>query len=132
MAIDLDSGQSGRVTYSIGSGNEGGYFVLNPANGHLSLAKSLKREQLAYFSLNITASDQGTPTNLATQILQITVEEFTSHPPQFVERRFEARVQENSLIGTEVLKVTAFGRDQGKFTFPLHQSKIRIPILQIQ
>ncbi|CAG7831120.1 unnamed protein product [Allacma fusca] len=112
IAMDLDSGENGRITYSIISGNEAGYFLLNRDSGQLSLLKSLDREEFDYFSLNVTASDQGSPRNVATQLLQVTLENVNNNPPQFVYRKYEARVQENSLIGTEVIKVTAFDRHQ--------------------
>jgi protocadherin-16/23 len=115
MAADEDSGENGRVTYRITNGNEDDYFFLNESNGHLSLVNSLaKGIELTHFVLNISATDHGIPPKSIYQLLQVMVQELYTSRPQFLEQKYEARIQENSLIGTEVLRITAFRRNQSK------------------
>lgn len=114
IAVDKDSNENGRVRYSIINGNEAGYFLLNETSGHLSLVKSLKNADVTGFTLNISASDHGSPPKKSTQILQVILQDTFKSPPQFAERKYEAKIQENSLIGTEVIRITAFRRNQSK------------------
>ena len=125
IATDADSAENGRVTYEISSGNELGYFTLNGNTGELSLAKPLltlgrgggldqhpqQHEERTRFRLNITASDHGSPARLASQLLQISLDDTGKNsPPRFTRSKYEARIAENSLLGTQVVKVMAQDR----------------------
>jgi hypothetical protein len=112
IAKDIDAEENGRLSYRIMSGNDEGIFNLNPENGRLSLAKPLKREVKRY-SLNISATDHGSTPNVASQILSVSVKADQNHAPRFSSPQYEAKVPENSPLGTDVLKVVAFRGDLG-------------------
>ncbi|XP_076362796.1 protein dachsous-like isoform X2 [Tachypleus tridentatus] len=113
VATDADSGDNGRVTYIITSGNENGNFVLDYDTGLLSIAKSLDREQHYFYELNITANDHGKPVKSMSQILNICVEDVNDNPPQFYQHVYEAVVSEESPVGTVVIQVEASDKDLG-------------------
>jgi protocadherin-16/23 len=56
VAYDSDSGDNGRITYSLSGGE--GLFKLDPNSGKL-FAESLDREKKSEYELEITATDNG-------------------------------------------------------------------------
>lgn len=108
VAVDSDSGDNGRVTYVIASGNEGNHFSLGYDNGIITLAKPLKfSENTKSFTLNISAIDHGTPTRRAHMMLKLTAQGSTENPPRFLNSVYYATVPEDATIGTFVVRVSA-------------------------
>jgi hypothetical protein len=56
FAFDIDSEEDGQVTYSILSGNEDGYFLLDSVNGELTL-KNVSSTIQSDFTLTVRATD---------------------------------------------------------------------------
>lgn len=106
VAVDIDSGDNGRVTYVISSGNDAGLFSLGYDTGILTLAKPLLYNQKT-FVLNITANDHGTPTRKASMELKLVVQGNVNGPPKFLESEYTASIPEDAFIGSVVTKVTA-------------------------
>lgn len=104
IAVDLDSGDNGRVTYTISGGNNAGLFSLGYDTGTLTLVKPLPTSQKS-FVLNITANDHGTPTRLANMELKLSVQGNWNSPPKFLDSQYTASVQEDASVGTEVTRV---------------------------
>lgn len=124
IAVDLDSGENGRVTYVIVSGNQEGKFALSYDTGVLTVARSLvpvdalgnRRSGGANvggasggrYSLNVTASDHGSPTHrYATKVLHIILHGTRENPPRFLHSLYHANVSEDAAIGSYVTKVLA-------------------------
>ncbi|GIY81483.1 protein dachsous [Caerostris extrusa] len=80
-------------------------------NGLLSVAKSMDREEVSHYELNITASDHGRPPRASHQILHVYVEDVNDNPPRFKQRLYQANVSEAAPKGTFVLKVDALDID---------------------
>ncbi|KAJ8953096.1 hypothetical protein NQ318_013438 [Aromia moschata] len=119
VAVDIDSGDNGRVTYIISSGNDGGVFSLGYDTGVLTLAKPLHYNQKS-FNLNITANDHGTPTNRASMELKLLVQGIINGPPKFLDTEYTATVSEDVFVGSIVTKVTAksgLNEDDENLTF---------------
>lgn len=130
VAIDQDSNENGRVSYSIINGNDEEYFSIDSDTGHLRLARSLsdasKMARYQYgnsglanekYSLVISAKDNGSPmSNEARTNLQIIIQRSKTNPPRFSESVYHANVSENMPIGTYVAQVAAksFHSDNGK------------------
>lgn len=117
QATDRDSGENGRVTYFIVSGNSDGYFSLNSSTGELTTLKSLDLEsaQAPYpnFTLVVVAKDHGDPqlSSNATYVLMISsVNEFT---PQFTSPGLSLPIQEDTAVGTMLCHLTATDMDFG-------------------
>lgn len=111
IAVDRDSGSNGAVTYELIGGNEGGYFELNPTNGHIVLVKPLPADVVG-FNLSVRASDGGMPPRNATQKITLIIDDLRSYPPQFPQRSYMASVMENSEKGTPVIIVSATVRGE--------------------
>lgn len=119
VAIDKDSGDNGRVTYVITSGNEGSYFALGYETGFLTLAKSLSPADSARtFVLNVTASDHGNPTRQASTELRLSIQGSVDNPPKFLNTAYQAHVAEDAPVGSTVIKVLAKSGllEQGEIT----------------
>lgn len=120
VAIDKDSGDNGRVTYVITSGNEGSYFALGYETGFLTLAKSLTPADSARtFVLNVTASDHGNPTRQASTELRVSVQGSVDNPPKFLNTAYQASITEDTTVGSSVTKVLAKSGllEQGKIIY---------------
>ncbi|KAI7801010.1 putative protocadherin-16 [Triplophysa rosa] len=113
MAVDVDQGENGRVSYRIQSGNTGGKFSLNPDTGALSVLRPIDREEQDLFNLTIVAEDHGSQQLSSTQLLSIQVIDVNDEAPYFEESEYEAFVAENQPAGTTVLVVSASDMDRG-------------------
>ncbi|MES2997305.1 MAG: cadherin domain-containing protein [Verrucomicrobiota bacterium] len=71
QAADPDAGQS--LTWSLASGNSGGWFAINPATGALTLAGPLDFETQGLYHLQIIATDNGSPARSTSEVLTILV-----------------------------------------------------------
>ncbi|PZC80059.1 hypothetical protein B5X24_HaOG215400 [Helicoverpa armigera] len=84
IAADNDTGDNGRVTYSLsemGSAAEGA-FAIDPDTGAVRVAAPLDRETRAQYHLLVTATDGGRPALLTTAHLFVTVEDVNDSPPR--------------------------------------------------
>lgn len=127
IAIDKDSNNNSRISYSIISGNEEGQFGINSMTGTIKLMKpflgNASNEVILSGSrrkhnLVISATDNGSPIPLSTQInAQIIVQGLTTNPPRFSESIYYANISENVPFGTFVARVYAksYHSDSGKF-----------------
>lgn len=113
IAIDRDSRDNGRVSYSVVSGNEDGAFSLDPNSGILAVTRPLDRESQNHYELNVTATDHGKPAKSSWQTIHIQVEDINDNPPHFLHSLYEASVAENAPVGTFVVKVSATDKDVG-------------------
>lgn len=112
VAVDRDSGDNGRVSYVITSGNEEARFTVGYESGIVSLAKPIARPT----DLEITANDHGSPPRRAVLRLSlIPVTARASGPPRLLLSNPVASIAENLQIGAPVLNVAGPAvADQGK------------------
>lgn len=108
VAVDSDSGNNGRISYVISSGNEDDCFSLGYDTGVMTLMKPLMfSDSTKTFTFNISANDHGTPTRKAHFTLKLVIEGSDDNPPRFTAPKYLATVSEDASIGTYVLKVFA-------------------------
>ena len=122
VAIDSDTGNNGKVSYSLESGNELAYFRLNTNTGFLELAKplppivqnsngntastnALDRNK---FELLVKAQDHGVLDKKSSVLkLEILVRGTKSNPPRFMQTTYFANITENISAGSFVVQVSA-------------------------
>lgn len=107
IAVDKDSGESGRVTYSISGGNEDGRFSLGFETGFLTLARPFAGSENESYVVNVTASDNGSPSLKETFSLRITVRGSSEIPPKFVKSLYAVDLPENVPPETVIATVEA-------------------------
>ena len=112
IAIDLDDGENGAITYSLVGGDDQNKFSIDAHSGHLS-ASPLDHELHADHRLKIRAEDQGSPKKEAICEVTVRVLDRNDNDPVFTEATYEARVKENVPEGTPVKTVVAADADSG-------------------
>lgn len=108
LATDRDSGENGRITYSIDGGNVGNVFTIDSQLGFLRLGKQLDLHASSdEYLLQVKATDNGKP-RLSSQIpVHIMVNMADNSPPRFVRQDTTAEIYENSPEGTFVTDIEA-------------------------
>lgn len=113
---DRDEGKNAQVSLEIVGGNEGGEFRVNADTGMLYTAVPLDAESKAFYTLTVSAIDQGN-TGMRKQSsakVKINVQDTNDNDPIFEHSNMTIWVDENEPAGTTVTKVTARDRDSGE------------------
>lgn len=110
-ARDLDSGENGRISYSLISSD--GYFKIDPVTGQISTEKELDSERNQKHTLTVMARDHGSPVKSSTTTLAIAVTDVNDNAPMFQRPKYEQNVKEDVAIGTAILRVRAVDADVG-------------------
>ncbi|XP_028982383.1 cadherin-related tumor suppressor [Diachasma alloeum] len=101
-----------KVSYAIVYGDPRGNFKIDEHSGVISTAGCLDREEVAYYSLRVTAK-----TGLARGMtsVNVTVLDVNDNPPKFRkgEKGDEVLLKENAAVGQEVCLARARDRDVG-------------------
>ena len=74
VARDADSGDNAQMTYQIVGGNEGNYFAIVAAHGHVVVSATLEKIRLKTIPLTIEVRDHGRPSLAATSQLIVIVD----------------------------------------------------------
>ncbi|XP_060070203.1 cadherin-related tumor suppressor-like [Ylistrum balloti] len=114
-ASDSDSGINGEVRYVISGGDLYNQFTINVVTGEVRTVRPLDREEVALYSLEVTATDQAIPNsirNTATTKITVIVEDVNDSYPKFVSPS-EIWIKENARVGDVVAMVTAEDKDEG-------------------
>ncbi|KAH9514839.1 Protocadherin-11 Y-linked [Bulinus truncatus] len=109
-AHDFDSGENGRVTYSI----EDTYtdtFSMDQNSGDLRLLQPLDRESIPRYEFHVIARDNGTNRLSSSAIIEIIVDDEDDSPPKFPNPVYFGYVLENQPVGTNAGNVTAIDLD---------------------
>jgi protocadherin Fat 1/2/3 len=122
-ANDEDSGDNGRVTYSIVSGDRHGQFSVGQ-DGQIAVASPLDREMVSSYVLEVAAVDHGKPESLsATVLVSIDVSDANDNPPIFPEGNYTCYVQEDKPLGYVLQRFTVTDADDSPngspFTFDI-------------
>lgn len=112
LAVDADSGDNGRISYYISSGNDHAYFSMEYDIGKLTLSKKyssdIARVRPGQYRLNLTASDHGIPFPRQSHMtLTLNLQESTNVPPRFTDSVYRANISEDIRPGSFVTRVTA-------------------------
>ncbi|XP_031558160.1 protocadherin Fat 4-like [Actinia tenebrosa] len=112
-AIDQDSGDNGRLTYTI-LGLDKEVFAVNPSSGVLTLRQKLDREAVEYYVLNITATDNGHFNKYSASVsVYVNVLDVNDNPPEFDQAFYHGEVKEDAPLLTHVTFVVARDEDSG-------------------
>ncbi|KAM6182284.1 cadherin-23-like [Erethizon dorsatum] len=95
VAIDLDEGLNGLVTYRMQVGRPRMDFLINSSSGVVLTTTELDRERIAEYQLRVVASDAGTPTKSSTSTLTIRVLDVNDETPTFFPAVYNVSVSED-------------------------------------
>ncbi|KAK9298595.1 hypothetical protein QLX08_008094 [Tetragonisca angustula] len=129
-AVDVDLGGNGRVLYSITDGNTEDRFGIFP-DGQLYVKNVLDREELDYYALEVTATDQGSPSRSSVVPVVVHVIDENDNAPEFTNSSFVLHLRENEPPDTFVGKLLATDRDVGRnadlvFSLPTSQQDFTV------
>lgn len=115
-ATDRDTGDNGRIQYTIVSGNIGNVFAIDSTMGTITLAKELKTSASNQFVLQVKATDCGSPPLYAQIPVEIVVVKVDNAPPKFARPETAVEIYENQPIGTFVMHIDARSTSSVQFT----------------
>ncbi|XP_076546955.1 cadherin 89D isoform X2 [Osmia lignaria lignaria] len=119
QATDCDRDINVAVRYDIISGNERGFFHLDPKNGTLYLKRAIDLDAEMIlpsntFTLQIHASQVDNPLKTAVARVEVEVLDLNDNLPDFEVDLYNISIVENLPNGFSVLQVIAHDRDQGE------------------
>ena len=117
VATDADSGDNGRVEFSIVSGNFFNLLAIDTIGGGLGVIRvaanaDINREIIDLFNLTIRANDLGSPQMEDFAQVVIVVDDINDNPPVFLPDMYRATVREDAGPFTDVQSVFAIDLDQ--------------------
>uniref|UniRef100_A0AAX7SGL1 Protocadherin-16 n=1 Tax=Astatotilapia calliptera TaxID=8154 RepID=A0AAX7SGL1_ASTCA len=123
-ATDPDSGPGGELEYRIAAGDPDGDFQLHASTGALSTSRGLDRETHAKYTLEVVATDRGSPALSATVTVEVNVLDVNDNNPVFSKSSYSVEISEDAIEGAQVLEVSATDTDEdlnGKVLYFLSQ-----------
>ncbi|KAJ8301925.1 hypothetical protein KUTeg_020912 [Tegillarca granosa] len=112
-ATDSDEGDNSRLNYEISKGNAHHRFKIEKSLGLIQTAKTLDREDVSIYKLEITISDHGTTPRSTTTTVTVSLLDVNDNAPIFTKNNFAFTVDENVRRGTPVGTLTANDHDTG-------------------
>ncbi|KAF7228987.1 transcript variant X3 [Nothobranchius furzeri] len=111
QAIDSDSGENARLDYRLTDTMPGFPFTINNSTGWITVSEELDRETKEFYTFGVEARDHGIPVMSSSASVSITVLDVNDNVPTFTEKTYSLKINEDALVGTSVLSVTAIDRD---------------------
>ncbi|ETN83304.1 cadherin domain protein, partial [Necator americanus] len=105
LAHDADSGENGMVKYSIISGNELGFFSLDPVLGVVRLAKRLPIDHTESI-LTVRATDGGKYPLSDTANVRIQTSSYDGHGFRFTRELYQRTARDTTALGSVLLVVS--------------------------
>ncbi|KAM6148484.1 uncharacterized protein O8D03_018953 [Erethizon dorsatum] len=116
-AKDLDVGTNSIKTYIISPNSHFHTKMrINPDNQiypELVLDKALDYEEQPQLSFILTALDGGSPPRSGTALVRVVVVDVNDNSPEFEQPFYEAKIPENSILGSLLVTVSAWDLDSG-------------------
>uniref|UniRef100_A0A3P8W458 Cadherin EGF LAG seven-pass G-type receptor 1 n=1 Tax=Cynoglossus semilaevis TaxID=244447 RepID=A0A3P8W458_CYNSE len=111
QAIDGDSGENARLEYRLTDTTPGFPFTINNSTGWVTVSEELDRETTEFYTFGVEARDHGVPVMSSSASVSITVLDVNDNVPTFTEKVYSLKVNEDAVVGTSVLTMTAVDRD---------------------
>lgn len=119
-ALDADKDQLTTQGYTIREGNVGQAFRLETKrstnkvlNLDLVVNGPLDREKRSLYTLLLEAYDGGSPKQMGSMTLEVTITDINDHAPVFNQSRYHAIISESLQQGSSILQVFAADEDEG-------------------
>ncbi|XP_060087564.1 cadherin EGF LAG seven-pass G-type receptor 2 isoform X2 [Heteronotia binoei] len=111
QAIDADSGENARLEYALVDTSPDFPFTINNNTGWIVVASELDREAMDFYNFGVEARDHGIPPMTSSASVSITVLDVNDNNPEFTQKEYAVRLNEDAAVGTSVLTVSAIDRD---------------------
>uniref|UniRef100_A0A3B5MKX5 Cadherin domain-containing protein n=1 Tax=Xiphophorus couchianus TaxID=32473 RepID=A0A3B5MKX5_9TELE len=128
QAIDGDSGENARLEYRLTDTTPGFPFTINNSTGWITVGEELDRETTDFYTFGVVARDHGRPAMSSSAIVSIMVLDVNDNVPAFTEKTYSLKINEDAVVGTSVLTVTAVDRDiNSVVTYQIFSGNTRNP-----
>ncbi|XP_027133989.1 protocadherin gamma-C5 isoform X2 [Larimichthys crocea] len=140
IAQDLDVGVNSVRSYTLSKDDFFSLKIKDVSGGRkipeLVLSKSLDREKKPTHQLQLTAIDGGNPVKSGTSQITINVLDNNDNFPVFEKNIYKVSINENSVQGASILKLTAKDVDEGpngevEYSFGTHTPDIVLSVFDI-
>ncbi|XP_073475805.1 cadherin EGF LAG seven-pass G-type receptor 1 isoform X2 [Aquarana catesbeiana] len=111
QANDADSGENARIQYSLTDLPPNFPFIINNNTGWITVASELDRETVEFYTFGVEARDNGEPVMTSSASVTITLLDVNDNNPTFTEKVYQLRLNEDAVVGSSVLTMTAVDRD---------------------
>ena len=113
-AIDGDFGDNGRIRYTLDNSIDNEFFKLDENYGGLYVDSKLDRETHDFFTLYVTATDNGIPQRMDRALIKVKILDCNDNKPQFTRNNYSSTIYEDSKVGTYIMRVEALDKDIGE------------------
>uniref|UniRef100_A0A8C6ZS41 Cadherin related 23 n=1 Tax=Nothoprocta perdicaria TaxID=30464 RepID=A0A8C6ZS41_NOTPE len=113
VAIDLDEGLNGQVTYRMQVGMPRMDFIINGSSGLISSTAVLDRERISEYYLRVVASDAGVPAKSSTSTLTVRVLDVNDENPTFFPAVYNVSLPEDVARDFKVVRLNCTDADVG-------------------
>ncbi|XP_030001915.1 protocadherin gamma-C5-like [Sphaeramia orbicularis] len=127
-ARDLDSGDNGKVILHIPRKSP---FSLKPSFSHnyvLVTSGRLDREHVSDYTIEIVATDSGSPPLTSKKSIPVSITDVNDNPPVFTQPFYNVYLKENGVAGSILYSVSASDLDLGenaKISYSILDSKVQ-------
>ncbi|KAM3859079.1 cadherin EGF LAG seven-pass G-type receptor 1 [Diretmus argenteus] len=111
QAIDADSAENAHLEYRLTDTAPGFPFTVNNSTGWITVSAELDRETTEFYTFGVEARDHGIPVMSSSASVSITVLDVNDNVPTFTEKVYSLKINEDAVVGTSVLTMTAVDRD---------------------
>ena len=113
-ATDRDAGINGMIRYAIREGNEQEMFEIDEKTGNILISKKLDYENENEYELKVEAYDLAYNSKKSVAVLTVAVTDVNDNIPFFERPQYDAYLQENLPVGTEIIQMEAVDLDSSK------------------
>ena len=117
-ATDADLGANGEVSYSLTSDTSSLPFSIDPSTGAVTTIATLDREEVDFYTITVTATDNGTLSRLMSSfVVNVTVTDINDNAPVFQNEPYGESIPEDASTdgggSIDLLRVFAIDSDIG-------------------
>uniref|UniRef100_A0AAQ4RB10 Cadherin EGF LAG seven-pass G-type receptor 2 n=1 Tax=Gasterosteus aculeatus aculeatus TaxID=481459 RepID=A0AAQ4RB10_GASAC len=111
QAVDADSGNNSRLEYRLTETTPNFPFTINNSTGWLVVASELDRESVDFYNFGVEARDHGYPVMSSSASISMTILDVNDNNPEFTQKGYYMRLNEDAVVGTSVVTVSAVDQD---------------------
>lgn len=111
QAVDADSGDNSRLEYRLTETTPNFPFTINNSTGWIVVAAELDRESVDFYNFGVEARDHGYPVMSSSASISMTILDVNDNNPEFTQKAYYMRLNEDAAVGTSVVTVSAVDQD---------------------
>ena len=110
-ADDVDTGEGGRISYSLVETPESQFFTIDNITGWIATVNEIDYELFNRLILQVVASDNGSPQLTSHTFVNVTVNNLNDNPPTFNQSEYIVFVADSDPIGSRLARFRASDAD---------------------